>query len=290
MPAWERARAADGSDASTDLPRARDAWSALTAVVETTAGGRRHSPAAGRLPDLLHERAISALMTATVGDRHTLTDEGVDMSSQESFFPTPSDAVTADDPGDAPFATPVWAAPPPDLIPGVADLSIELGRSPDTVVLVEGARAYPQGVELRLVVRFRETHRRAGRDLIERLNLHHGRGSLDLLLPAGGLRWGVQFSDGQKVTSMDESPWAAGVPDGVSPADWLVDHPVMDSLTRPSNSMDAWTRDIWLWPLPPPGPLRLVCSWPDRGIEETAVEVDAAVLRDAAERSRPLGL
>lgn len=212
------------------------------------------------------------------------------MGSHESFFPAPDDALTADDLDDGPFASPVWAAPPSDVIPGIADLSVDLGRSPDTVVLIEGARAYPQGVLLRLVVRFYETHRRAGRDLIERLNLHHGRGSLGLALPPGGLRWGVQFADGQKVTSLDESPWAAGVPDGVDPAEWVVDHPVMDSIARPSVFMDTWSRDIWLWPLPPPGGLRLACSWPDRGIAETVTEVDAAVLRQAAERSRPLWL
>ena len=123
------------------------------------------------------------------------------MGSEASFFPIPSDTLAADDLDDVPFSTPVWAAPPADLIPGVAGLSVELGRSTDTVVLLEGARAYPHGVELRLVVRFRETHRRAARDLVERLNLHHGRGSLSVALPAGGLRWGVQFADGQKVTS-----------------------------------------------------------------------------------------
>ncbi|NIZ90322.1 hypothetical protein [Kineococcus rubinsiae] len=211
------------------------------------------------------------------------------MGSEASFFPIPSDTLAADDLDDVPFSTPVWAAPPADLIPGVVGFSVELGRSTNTVVLLEGARAYPHGVELRLVLRFRETHRRAARDLVERLNLHHGRGSLSLALPAGGLRWGVQFADGQKVTSLDESPWeATGVPEGVDLAEWLVDHPVMEATTRPSTFMNTWSRDVWLWPLPPPGVLRLVCSWAERGIGETVTEVDAEVLRQAAEHSRLL--
>jgi len=59
----------------------------------------------------------------------------------ESSSPAPDDALTTDDLDDGPFVSPVWAAPPSDLIPGIADLSIDLGRSPDTVVLIEGARA-----------------------------------------------------------------------------------------------------------------------------------------------------
>jgi hypothetical protein len=40
----------------------------------------------------------------------------------------------------------------------------------------------------------------------------------------------------------------------------------------------------WLWPLPPAGPLRFACAWPDEGIEETTAELDAAI-RDAAARA-----
>ena len=46
--------------------------------------------------------------------------------------------------------------------------------------------------------------------------------------------------------------------------------------------------DYWLWPLPPAGPLRVVCQWLDQGIELTSHELETDVLRQAAERARPI--
>jgi hypothetical protein len=44
----------------------------------------------------------------------------------------------------------------------------------------------------------------------------------------------------------------------------------------------------WLWPLPPPGPLRISCEWPVADIELTSAELDASAIVAAAERSTPL--
>jgi hypothetical protein len=51
----------------------------------------------------------------------------------------------------------------------------------------------------------------------------------------------------------------------------------------------------WLWPLPPAGPVRFACEWPDEGIKETTAALDAPI-RDAAARAielwpdeRPVG-
>jgi hypothetical protein len=44
----------------------------------------------------------------------------------------------------------------------------------------------------------------------------------------------------------------------------------------------------WLWPLPPPGPLRVSCEWPVAGIELASVEIDAAAIRAASTRARTL--
>lgn len=52
---------------------------------------------------------------------------------------------------------PSWAGPPWHVQPGSTALSVEIGRSSSTVVRLEGAAVYQQGLVLRLVVRIRET-------------------------------------------------------------------------------------------------------------------------------------
>ena len=210
------------------------------------------------------------------------------MTGAVSFFPDAPDRPVPDDGDDSLLlSSSGWQGPPWHVRPGVAALSVVVGRSQDTAVLLEGARAYPQGVVLRLVVRVCESGREARRRLFAHLERVHGRGQLDLWLPPGGLRWGVELADGRRVTTMDESPWA-GLPDGADPREWSPDHPVLEGLGRPGGWADTWCRDVWLWPLPPAGRVRVVCAWDDRGIPETAVEVDAAPLREAAARAEPL--
>ena len=76
--------------------------------------------------------------------------------------------------------------------------------------------------------------------------------------------------------------------DGTSGGAWVPEHPVLEGLSRPTVHGGSWNRDVWLWPLPTPGPLRVVSAWPDRGIAETSVTTDAAPVLDAAARARPL--
>lgn len=56
-----------------------------------------------------------------------------------------------------PPIAPAWAGPPWHVQPGVTALSVEIGRSSSTVVRLEGASVYKQGLVLRLVVQIRET-------------------------------------------------------------------------------------------------------------------------------------
>lgn len=70
-----------------------------------------------------------------------------------SFFPPVRPGPTLEElDGDAGHRLPPWAGPPEDVRPGAAALSVLLGRSGTTAVLLEGARTYPTGLVLRLVV------------------------------------------------------------------------------------------------------------------------------------------
>ena len=59
-------------------------------------------------------------------------------------------------------------------------------------------------------------------------------------------------------------------------------HPGPSLVTRGGHGGGlSYEFGYWLWPLPPAGPLRFACTWPD---EETIAELDAPI-RDAAARA-----
>ena len=96
--------------------------------------------------------------------------------------------------------------------------------------------------------------------------------------PDDVLRIGVQFSDGGKATNTGGFPHVA--PDFETPPD----APVMHS-GGGGGSDRRWHQSQWVWPLPPPGPLALVCQWPAAGIPLTRHEIDAQLILDAAARA-----
>lgn len=204
-----------------------------------------------------------------------------------SFFP-PVPAVHADiDDMDAPAAGgPSWVGPWDLELPGGLDWVVVIGSSRDTVVSLESWRVSSQGAVFGLAIRAGERGRRARRALWTALGVHHGRGELAMLLPPGGLKFGFQFSDGRRVTSLDEGGWHT-MPEDVDPSDYVPEHPCLDGIGRSTSGASTWQRDVWLWPLPPPGALTVVCSWPDRGIQETVTELDADQLRAASKKARP---
>lgn len=162
-----------------------------------------------------------------------------------------------------------------------------MGRSTTTAVLVEGARAYASGAVLRMAIVTRRSARHLRRRMMSELDVTHGRGTLNLALPPGGLRWGFEYADGRRVTTLDPSPWTE-IPEDADPQTWEPRRPVMQPLNAPRVYGPTWRRDVWLWPLPPAGDLRAVCAWPDEGIEETRTTLDATALRAAARDARPL--
>lgn len=88
---------------------------------------------------------------------------------------------------------------------------------------------------------------------------------------------GVQFADGAKATNTagfyhDQEP-----PPG----------PVMHSGGGGGDGGD-WHQAQWVWPLPAPGPLSVVCEWPAAGIPLTRSEIDAQTILNAASRAQAL--
>ena len=180
----------------------------------------------------------------------------------------------------APREPPAWAGPPRGVLGRRLPDQILLARSESVAVAIDRITAFPNGFEVVL----------AGVPNPELLS-SGGRPLFDLLrtdpipppnvqteeVPPEVFRFGMQFADGSKATSLDRRPTRESEPDG----------PVLLGTSR-GWSVERWSAHYWCWPLPPPGSMRFVCEWPAAGIELTAVEFDGRRLRDAGAELRPL--
>jgi hypothetical protein len=90
-------------------------------------------------------------------------------------------------------------------------------------------------------------------------------------------RFGVQLADGSKAVYEEATPFGDQEPAG----------PVLASAGGGGGGR-SWNFAVWLWPLPPPGPLAFVVQWPAKGIPETWQQADAGSIREAAERAEVL--
>lgn len=173
--------------------------------------------------------------------------------------------------------------------PGAVALSIEIGRSSSTVVRLEGASVYEQGVVLRSVVRIRETDPEEWRRVFRGFTML-GEHRVHAPLTPLGLTWGIKVADGRLTSTEKESPWAVGAPEGIDINSWVPDQPVIEAIGgSPSGFADSWSREVWLWPLPPPGDLKFSCSWPGRSISSTTTVVNIGTkLTEAASQSTPI--
>lgn len=183
-----------------------------------------------------------------------------------SFF----DALPAPEPPAEPeYRPPPWAVPPENVLPRAVALDAVLARSDDGAAYIAGALAYPQGVVLDVVIVQRQ--RASAREQRYR-PFFMGPGEPE------GPRFGVGFADGRK--AVVGRPW--GTPD--------IDretHAVLSPIGG-GGSGRRWDARLWLWPLPPAGPLTLAFAWPEDGVDETTMEIDAAPIVAAAAKATEL--
>lgn len=162
-----------------------------------------------------------------------------------------------------------WEGRPDGVIGGWVPWRIVLARSESAYAVLRNFEAYPSGLSFDLVTYFREQPR----DPDER--------RVPMMRGPDGPRIGVLFADGRKAAS-GAGPVAAPAPGGGDP-----EQPML----RPGGgggSLGQWHMNLWLWPLPPPGPLIWVGTWPAMGADEVSVEVDASILESAAQEAEVL--
>lgn len=204
-----------------------------------------------------------------------------DAPEPHSFFRPVAPRLIPDDDYE-PDGLPAWMGPPWSTVPRTVAINAELGRSASTVVFLDSGRAYPGGVTLRLSVRVIERGRFARHGLFNFLDRALGRGNRDERFDPTGLRWGLRFSDGATITTLDDSPWHSDVVDDD------VKGPVLEGVGRPYVYKDEWTHDFWVWPLPPGPTFEVAVEWTARGIAETVTTVDCSELVSASIDAGPL--
>jgi hypothetical protein len=91
------------------------------------------------------------------------------------------------------------------------------------------------------------------------------------------LRVGVGFADGRKATNLHQRH---DFDEGPAP-----DPPTLRLVRWEGYDLLAWEADVWVYGLPPSGPLAFVVEWPARGIPETRAELDAGLVLEAAARA-----
>ena len=160
------------------------------------------------------------------------------------------------------FAMPAWARGPEDMIPAVLPVALLLARTDTHAVLVDGLLVYPTGFDFDLAVR---------RDPVRpREHRHRPR------LWDDELRLEVRFADGR---SADNDPRSWPRPAGDQPPDPPV---LYQSTSGPDGG------HVWLWGLPPPGPLFFTCQWPAQQIPPWEAVLDAGLVLAAARRAQTL--
>ena len=183
------------------------------------------------------------------------------------------------------FVPPPWAGPPADELPAVVPLGRFLQRTPRMVMAVKSVEVYSTGCVLELVWTIRRgTESDAGWGAVSercfnRPSFRHG-----LQGGGGGFRLGLAYPDGGKATADEWPHWGI---EGADPGPGPVLTTAGGGGGSGSDDEVNSSMKFWLWPLPPPGELRIVAQWADIGMAQESIVVSGEELASAAERVQP---
>jgi hypothetical protein len=181
------------------------------------------------------------------------------------------------------YETPAWLAPPADWVAGVVALELVVAVSEQAAVYLTRLAAYPTGFSVTVEALTRKRTDISAFDLMHRRPVREE----DEDPPAELLRFGVEFADNRKATTLGGmfggSVVMAFGGDGEEPNPETEIH----LTTHGGGGSDRHSiQDCWIWPLPPQGVVTFACEWPAMEIPETAIELEAATIRDASERAQ----
>jgi hypothetical protein len=156
------------------------------------------------------------------------------------------------------------------VIAGAMPGGLLLLRTEDVAVSIGGIYAYPNGFEFYVHVRMRGSYKDDAQVWGDPFGFgRHGPST------GAGLRFGVLFADGRRGAMGQDHLTVVAHREGV----------VVTRHGGGSGTPWRWDAKLWVHPLPPDGPVRLVADWPALGVAETHVELDGTAIRAAAARA-----
>jgi hypothetical protein len=175
-----------------------------------------------------------------------------------------------------------WQGPPVDILGHPVPIRQFVARTGHAVVALQHVIAFPEGCSLTLHLAVRRGS--LDEPTWKGLSGSHAGGDPDLTPADGGLKFGVRFPDGSKATTVDNAfrGWA-------HPTD-RPEPPMLIEAGGGSSSSDRFyqsDRQLWLWPLPPPGPFEFVVEWQRVGIGTTSATLDGSAIVRAAKQALP---
>jgi hypothetical protein len=186
------------------------------------------------------------------------------------FEPTPPPQP---DPGRREWAAPAWDRPSEGTVPWLLPVNAIVHQNDDAVVRVESLAVYPNGFVVNVAAH---------------ANPHRSQQEIIATIHQAGVRTprvGIRFSDG-RVAGREGELGLPGLGKGQpKDADGFPTEPIVRP-TGGGGGGHTWRHGVWVYPLPPEGPLEIYVSLPAAGLEEGMVLVDGAEIRAAAERAR----
>ncbi|WP_420178790.1 hypothetical protein [Paenarthrobacter sp. TA1.8] len=177
------------------------------------------------------------------------------------------------------FVPPPWAGPSQDELPTVMHIGQFLHRSPNLVLMVKSADVFRTGClfEVSWIIRRHEENDEEWSILHSSVFQHgpvRGPSSEDLQL-----LFGVELPDGTKARTT-----VFGMGSFLDPNN-QPEAPVLSFRGGGGGGGDdelSSSGNLWLWPLPADGDIRLLAQWKGLGVEECSIVIDGSQLSAAA--------
>lgn len=148
--------------------------------------------------------------------------------------------------------------PPPDELPALLPIGARFAATDHVAIAVVSVRVFSDGIEFQ-IARYVRRGSLSRRDFSELAQFDPAARDDETL--EGQLRFGVELSTGQKITNWSNVDPSSG-PLGQT-------HYSLSDTGRSGSGTDdryEWADNLWLHPLPPPGPIDFVTQWPAAGI------------------------